>query len=279
MPTLFKFIRDHQHLETLLRGQLKLTPVSELNDPSELLPILIPEEVKASLEHFRKHGYGEDDMIYLRGQAALMRKLAPAFQAINFPLTQEEANRLIRSSAYDDIDLLGALLERTANEISLNVGLFCLSKTKDSMPMWAHYANAARGLVLEFRDLHETFQGDGTGILYQPIPVTYERECSGVTFDPRSHHSIFFQKLEDWSYEQEVRVVLPLSDCKLSKNQNIHLFQIPARHIVRVYFGWRMPSKIADDVVAIVRAKSADVEVFGATISRGQPSFEKRLHP
>jgi hypothetical protein len=58
--------------------------------------------------------------------------------------------------------------------------------------------------------LDKVFAGNDTGVLRQPIAVRYERELTGVSYEPRLHETLFFNKFLDWRYEQEVRIVLSL---------------------------------------------------------------------
>jgi hypothetical protein len=197
MTTLYKFIGNPDDVQHLLGGSIKFTPIQELNDPSELLPNVIPEEVRESLNRLRNYGYNDDDMVHLRQQEKLLQQLAPDFQAIKVPETKEQATTIIRSPFYDNLPLLERLLAQTAEQISSKVGLLCLTKRKDPLPMWAHYAANATGVVIEFRDLHDTFCGDETWILRQPTSVRYDRDRLGVSFDPRSHQSLFFAKFQD----------------------------------------------------------------------------------
>ena len=257
MDLLHKFIRKPEDVSFLLRGRIKFTPIPELNDPSELFPAIIPDEVKKSLILLRKRGYTEEDMVHLQHQGALLQRLAPEFQAVSVPATKEEANMLIRASFYDNFTLLSELLQDTTQKIASEVGLFCLTKRNDALPMWAHYADGAKGLVVEFCDLHEVFCGDDTGVLFKPIAVRYTQNRLGVTFDPRSHDSIFFEKVEDWSYEKEIRVVCPLKDCRREANgtNELYLFDIPQQHISRIILGWRMLRTEAAQVISVVDNK------------------------
>ena len=63
---LYKFIRQVDALEFLLDGSLKLTPIPELNDPSELVPNVDFEAVATSRERLRRAGYSHADMTHLR---------------------------------------------------------------------------------------------------------------------------------------------------------------------------------------------------------------------
>lgn len=266
MPPLYKFISDPGAVGFLLQGTAKFTPIPELNDPSELLPNLISDEVLRSLNRLREHGYSDDDMVYLRREENLLRRLAPSYRAIDTPVTKELATALIRSPFYDSEVLLYRLLNGAAREMSSKVGLFCLTQRYESLPMWAHYAANATGLVVEFQNLEDVFPGDDTGVLHQPILVRYEREHIGVTFDPRSHESIFFSKFQDWAYEQEVRVVLPLADCRrvLVHDKTLYLFDLPPRCITRVILGWNMAPSVSETVRELVHDLNNDVKVLQA---------------
>ncbi len=279
MLALYKFIADPDVIQFLLKGIVKFTPISELNDPSELVPRMNIDEVKASLSRLRKYGYSEQDITRLRQQGNLLQRLAPQLQAIKVPRTQEAANAVVRSSFYDSIDILEQRLSETAQEMSSKVGLFCLSQRYDALPMWAHYANNAKGLAVEFRDLETVFTGDDTGVLSEPVPVRYEQEKQGVTFDPKSHESLFFTKFQDWSYEQEVRIVLPLAECQqhISSTSTLHFQEIPHACIARLIIGWNMKPDKAALLLSCVRAINPDVEIVQARISRGQVKLESSL--
>jgi hypothetical protein len=163
MSAFYKFIADPAAARSILQGILRFTPIRELNDPSELAPSLNADEVLASLARLRANGYSQEDMIYLHRQGNLLQKLAPRFQAIPVPVSPEAATTQIRSPFYDALPTLERLLAATAEEISSRVGLLCLSRRYDALPMWAHYTGNATGLVVEFRNLELAFPGDDTG--------------------------------------------------------------------------------------------------------------------
>lgn len=276
MSPLYKFIADPLAARFLLQGIIKFTPIAELNDPSELLPNIIPDEVRRSLADLRERGYSDDDMVHLHREEHLLQRLAPAYRASEAPLTKEQATELIRSRFYDAGPLLYGLLDGVAREMASRVGLFCLTRRCDALPMWAHYAADARGLVVEFQELDNPFPGDKTGVLCEPIEVRYERERVGVTFDPRSHGSIFFTKYEDWGYEQEVRVVLPLDECRQHRDGDtlLNLFDIPRTCITRIILGWNIAPEHADAVRASARELNPAVEVVQACFLRGRVCVE-----
>lgn len=214
MQHLYKYINEPSAAKFIASGQIKFTTIAKLNDPSEITVNVINEKVVESLQRLRKDGYAEDDLLHLRRQEAVFKRLAPHYQVIPAPTRVEDANMLIKSPIYNQINILEQRLAETVKEIAEKVGVFCLSKGYDSLPMWAHYAKKAEGFVVEYEHLNEVFAGDETGVLWSPTEVRYERgETGGVTFEPKSHDAIFFEKFKDWGYEREVRVVAPLDMC------------------------------------------------------------------
>lgn len=276
MAELYKYIADPGAASFLLRGTLKFTPIAELNDPSELLPNVIENQVRDSLARLRRVGYSDDDMVDLRRQGALFQRLAPEHQVIDVPSAKEDATAIIRAPFYDQIDILVLRLKEAAREMSSKVGVLCLSRRYDSLPMWAHYASNGTGLIVHFEGLEEVFVGDETGVLRVPRAVRYERERTGVTFDPRSHESLFFTKFSDWSYEQEVRVVLPLHECRRLETTTgvLHLLDVPATCVRRLILGWNMPRERIEEIRACVHTENPDVQVSVARFDGGQVALD-----
>ena len=271
MSPLYKFIADPDALQFLLRGLVKFTLIRELNDPSELSPVLNSDQVKASLVRIRKQGFSPQDIADLERAKALAKLLAPTKPLPELP-TLELVTALIRSQvALDYLPYLEEPLKDIADEMSKNVGIFCLSRRIDSLPMWAHYAKNAAGLAIEFRDLGEVFAGDDTGVLRQPLPVRYGEDRSGVTFDPRSYESLFLDKFQDWSYEEEIRIVLPLSDCRKEflETKPIYVYELPKTCIARVILGWNMAPARVEAVRKHIDRLNQDVVVVQARFTRG----------
>lgn len=273
MAFLYKYVSRPEVAEHFLAGRIKFTPINELNDPSELTSNVIPEKVLESLHRLRTSGYTKDDLLHLQRQGAVLNKLAPRFKAVPVPENVDVANRLINSPFYEQIDLLDNLLSKTAKEISEKVGIFCLTRRYESLPMWAHYANNASGLVVEFENIDSVFNGDETGVLWSPTDVRYEKETGGVTFDPKSHDAIFFEKFSDWSYEQEVRVVASLESCRpiiLQDGTKMHVFDLPRSKIKRLILGWKMNLEKVNYIKQKAREMGSSVEIIQARFEKGK---------
>ena len=235
---LFKFVPSSHAVLNMARGVVKFTPIEELNDPSELTPILDRTAVRDSLQILRRTGLNAEQFEWLKCQGEVLDLLSPQSKVINAPRTLHEANRLLSSHVYDDLDYMERSLFKTVQDIRAAVGVLSLSERFDSLPMWAHYANLGKGFVVVFEDLEKCFAGDSTGSLNITKPVGYGDRFAGMTFDPSTQDRLFFSKLIDWSYEREWRVVTPLNAC-LRNQEGLYLREIDPRHVTAVICGWR----------------------------------------
>jgi hypothetical protein len=227
---LFKFVGSKSAVLNMAKGWLKFTPLDELNDPSELTPVMDRAAVRSSLELLRTNGLTQDQYDWLVRQGAVLDLLAPEEKVLNAPKTLAEANRMLSISAYDNLDYMERKLFATIETIRAKVGILSLSERYDSLPMWAHYANQAKGFVVIFENLERSFNGDGTGSLNIPKPVVYTERFFGMTFDPATQDRLFFSKLSDWSYEREWRVVTALDACRRSSDGKLYLRDVTPLH-------------------------------------------------
>jgi hypothetical protein len=234
---LFKFVPSKSAVLNMAKGSLKFTPINQLNDPSEMIPVMDDHAVRSSLQSLRADGLTTKQFQWLRHQSATLDLLAPEKKILNVPKSLAEANRKLASKDYDDFKLMQKEQFDTINIIRERVGILSLSDRFDSLPMWAHYADLAKGFVVRFDNLKRSFPGDKTGSLNIPKPVTYRDRLPGMTFDPSTQDHLFFSKLSDWSYEREWRVVTALSACRL--DGSLYLRDVLPDHMTGVICGWR----------------------------------------
>jgi len=248
---LYKFVASKDAVLNMARGNLKFTPIEQLNDPMELVPELVPSDVVESLKALREVGMSEEQFEWLGQQEVLLNLLAPEEIVLRRPKTLAEANRMLTISAYDNLGYMRTKLVSTVKSIRAKVGVLSLTARWDSLAMWAHYASNANGFVVILDNLHEAFPGDGTGSLNVPKPVTYTSEFRGMTFDPATQDRLFFSKFAEWSYEQEWRVVLPLAQCRHVVPPGLYLKTIEAHHFAGVICGRNVP----DDIIATLKSE------------------------
>lgn len=99
-----------------------------------------------------------------------------------------------------------ALIEGNAHRLA-RIGVCSLSEKGDDVLMWAHYADAHRGVCLEFSVV------EGDGYFEHALPVTYSRDRPCITLPCRSMEDMiapaFLTKADFWSYEREWRLIRP----------------------------------------------------------------------
>ena len=275
---LFKFVGSKNAVLNIARGSLKFTPIDELNDPTELIPMMDRLAVRSSLESLRLNGLTQHQYDWLVRQEALLDLLAPEEKVLNTPKTLTAANRMLSISTYDNLDYMERKLFATIKSIRAKVGVLSLSERYDSLPMWAHYADLAKGFVVMFENLERTFVGDETGSLNLPKPVVYMEQFLGMTFDPSTQDRLFFSKLSDWSYEREWRVVTALNACRRSSDGKLYLRDIDPLHLTGVISGWRVHS---DDLFSLreeLRRVNSDARLTSAILDGAsvilRPSLE-----
>ena len=160
-------------------------------------------------------------------------------------------------------------MQNINTEIQEKTGIFCVSTKVESFPMWAHYADNAKGVAIEFENLEEAFAGNSSRVLDKLRPISYYKDQRpSVTLRPSDLSELFFSKYIDWEYEQEYRVVKVLSDCepvKCSDGKKRYYYTIkePQKYIKRIIVGW----KCSNDCIAIIKKTWPNIKVTQARVN------------
>lgn len=103
------------------------------------------------------------------------------------------------------------------DDLRATTGVSCLSESKDSLLMWAHYANNHRGICIEY-DLLKI----NSVLKFTPVPVIYSEKRTCFDFlNPQSMEyntqKLFIQSLTskspEWHYEKEWRIIRDQGAC------------------------------------------------------------------
>jgi hypothetical protein len=133
--------------------------------------------------------------------------------------------------------------KKIAKDFANKVGFLCLSETRHSPLMWAHYTQNHRGVCLELE------------VGYEPLfQIEYEekRLFPGITLENHKDYinqanvkKIMGTKSKDWSYEEEWRMQFSLGSEALTRDAN-GLFFLPFQNrdglnfnLKKVYVGYR----------------------------------------
>lgn len=154
--------------------------------------------------------------------------------------------------------------------------VLCVTEKNDNVVMWSHYADEHRGVVLELRCIDEI---DNT--LLAACKVKYSRQFpSFPSLDsfvkhltgeepldlPKLSWEIAFTKHEDWSYEKEWRVHIPL--LREPPGNGYSLYNEDPRVFGKVYLGCRIPDSDAARVTATAKEYIPHAKVLKGKRSR-----------
>lgn len=211
--SLYKYL-SIQTLKNVINGSIRFTQPGAFNDPFEMLPELhIPETYP--------------EKINFSFDIVSPRRIPPVAELPN-NFKSDYCN-----------DYSSRLILKELNKI---IGILCLSKNKNSLLMWSHYADQYAGAVIEFNEDHEFFKGrieveyrserskkDISSYLSEskPIPIPISELCV---------------KSDDWKYESEVRIIRNLSDCTKVKDLQpypIYVMDVPIEAIKSITLGER----------------------------------------
>lgn len=96
-------------------------------------------------------------------------------------------------------------------DIERNIGVFCASATPRSSLMWAHYAAEHRGICIQFSPYE-----DELFLIAKKVTYSNTFPTLVVPSPPDATQEYYLQKSQDWAYEKEWRMVLPINDCSIT---------------------------------------------------------------
>lgn len=176
---------------------------------------------------------------------------------------------------------------------SFTTGVLSLSRTKENLLLWSHYADSHTGYVIEFDETNNFFQNNPEKGLFKPILVSYTSQRpilkrSDITelgsifdFNFEDLAKLLGQKAIDWAYEEEVRVFrnihsLPSSG---SDSYQIKLVQIPPDAIVGIYLGANITGSVQQKIINACRKNSLNISIYKALLSNDSYSLTFSIIP
>lgn len=161
--------------------------------------------------------------------------------------------------------------QQVSEQLANAIGILSLTETPDNLLMWAHYANSHEGFVIGFDNHHPYFderRGPQDEFHYLR-KVEYRKQRPNTPMIELTGTELFLVKSEQWSYENEWRILRPLQDANQVIEKAlypIHLFAFPPEIIREIIIGCRMPEEIRSQIVQTVKwdEQYQDVEILQA---------------
>ena len=235
---IYKYL-DENTLQPIIDKTLKFATTEDLNDPFENLarPKMSESDLDDQIKRAKKSISNQQIFQHL-----------PEDQRIELISTVcESIKKDYDGSTHNPATLhLQIKSQRaTANDL----GILSLTTSSKNALMWSHYASKHQGYAIGFDETHAWFNSPTeAGKYIQKItPIKYSKHRCELdpNLDIDKAFAPFLQKSPDWEYENEFRVLYPLSKCQRINNK-LHLLKFPDSMIKEVIFGFRCPRETVD---------------------------------
>ncbi len=246
---------------------IRFTQYGDFNDPFELNPHID----KLAEENEIKALVGRDFVKIIEEQYS-KNPIISAFISkkafIDLALTQEDSvkNSVVGLEKHF-VKLLPGMLQKTANSL---LGALSLSEICNHELMWSHYADEHKGFVVGFESSNQFFnqQKSSEDELRHLRKIEYRDKPPIINLMKTNATELFFVKSKKWEYEDEWRMVLPLSDAtKVIKKDpyDVNLFRFPATSIKKIIIGARASDSNRSAIRSLVAKREfSHVELYSA---------------
>jgi Protein of unknown function (DUF2971) len=171
-----------------------------------------------------------------------------------------------------------AILKDKWKEMVPTFRVLCLSELNDVTPMWQHYADGYKGVVLEFSVIDELESAllMARPIIYQDTPPSIADVKTWVNclLAQSSYWDIFteyqYVKTNPWSYEREWRIV---SGARPGENGLFGDYGFQSREFTGIYFGPKCCEEDRTELVALLTDGLEHVLAYEAFPDTKQAKF------
>ncbi|HYI26330.1 MAG TPA: DUF2971 domain-containing protein [Bradyrhizobium sp.] len=182
----------------LMTNYVREPVLAMMKDPAVVLDVLCEKLTEAGTPFNRQ--FMEQRLVSREGRVWLSQRVAETEVMVDtvMPIMWKEW-----SDHSDDM----------VESIIREMGIFSVSTTPISQPMWGLYASSGSGFIVNFRARHDFFMGRPSGIeksllrkvhyTDQRIPEFWSNPCY-----------LFAVKETEWAFEKELRLIKNLTDCK-----------------------------------------------------------------
>lgn len=269
---LYKYFHPDR-VDVLERAQLRFSPPHAFNDPFDLKPNI---QGFASREYWNAAFREALPKIVQEQYAELPEEVRAR---VSVEIIQALIGTKASTMEQEGFDLaqfvapnLRSVMETKLEEL---IGIFCLTEKPDNLLMWAHYADSHQGFVVEFDGADSYFnqRRSEDDEFCHVRKVKYSDKRPTLSLSEIESLDTFLTKSLDWEYEQEWRMLMPLSMANRTIKGmpiDIHLFEFPRRIVKAVILGSRANESLKRRITDILKgSKEYDhVRVRQAQIDR-----------
>ncbi|WP_296507439.1 DUF2971 domain-containing protein [Rhodoferax sp.] len=298
--SVYKYFSPENAERYLTTWAMRLTPPNRVNDPFEMRPSFDAFSEAAVQKFLSTRAQDLSKEVAMKIAAKLPHKSEgtnnPALSALARYLfdceTEEDLATLLQitSSAelhairvqaqkaiYDQLPTWNSDTENALRQSAAeSLGMLCLSGSSNNPLMWAHYAKSHEGVVVEFDENHPTFHRrrssvDEFGYLRRVSYADTRPSISKIDGNDTFIQLAFVKGL-DWAYEQEHRMIWPLSLADCSKSigeETIYLLEVPALAVKSLTFGCKAEASFTQQIVQILSQNkdAGHIQVYQSFVS------------
>jgi hypothetical protein len=240
---IYKYCKDPGKF-IILNLEIKVTPANELEDKYEMRPLVRSSNPIATAERFLAEALA--DPSFFNSNAGL-------FGGKNFSQFKGFVNAhrtgVIALLAKASVKLDDNLQKHFVDILSAKWGVVSLTDSPVVDSMWDNYADGHKGLIVELAETSAPFVNyTCVKCDYSDTPVVYDRF---LEVNHESMKQIVRQKKMAFKYENETRLIIPLTECRKKPCgiSTLNLFRLDASAIVSVTFGLRTPDPLKKEVL------------------------------
>lgn len=276
---IYKYVSENR-VSILKDGLIRFSQPQAFNDPFELRPHVSDISDDSYLDEVFEEQFDEMLKEEYSKLPEPLRNLIPFSEFKNSPL-------LNRNIAKENLKLITKqaiplVRKELYGGFENNIGILSLTKTPENLLMWAHYANSHQGFILEFDINHPFFnrKKSETDEFRHLREVTYSVKRPSASLS-NMDFELFLVKSEEWAYEKEWRLMLPLNDADKvisCEPHDIHLYQLPFSAIKSVILGHRSTDKTKNAVIEALTNESNKSHISLHQASIDEREFKLNFH-
>ena len=276
----FKYMKSGTAKDVLTNRTLRWSTNAALNDPCDM-----QYDLRLDFDRTAVVSMAQEFMWQEYGKPDTESRPASIIRGTNPDLSRDQVYALVAKGLETIPELLAHHSKAFFAELRpdmAKVKVLCLSEVWDSLPMWAHYADNHRGVVLCFRDVddHDSPYKVAKPIDYSDQPPRFldEEAVARIAVGLRAGlgrdviNKLCLWKSPEWAVEHEWRILS--GD---GRDPGVPFEDVPFHpaELAEVILGRAMSKTDRDDIVAVVRARYPHAVITEATITPGELRLRK----
>lgn len=255
---LYKYMHEDRIENIFIDNKIRFTQPIFFNDPFEVNLAIegissdsnIDREVDRQYEDIYKDVLKEE---YNKLPFLIRNQFSYEYFLSRSNIGKEETKEIV-SKVLKNVDTHHKVENKFKEVINNFLGILSLTSKVDNLLMWAHYANQHKGFVIELDENHLFLKAEEVdNNIYRGIQkVNYSKERPYKLLEDFQHEEIFINKSDEWSYENEYRVIKKLKNADEIRG-NIYLFKFPKDLIKSIYCGCNIENTRKNKIVKLIQ--------------------------